>query len=589
MKRMFSRVEEWIRNLKIQNKLLLAFLGLSFFPMLLIAGTNFAASKSILEEKTSRYSHDILMQATVNIESKLDKIEDISFSILFDTELQNLLQKAAANSLDAYEQSRIQTGVESVLASQILYHDEIDAAFVVTAGNSIYQMDKTKQNYGVLEQRRDEILEAGGSARWFNCGSDEVVALARAINSVVTQKTLGYLVMYIDTDFFLDTLSDVQSTMGGALWLVDGEYQVLLGRKNRPDIPTVDLTQAFERESYSFSRDKTDGRQQYRAIGEEMANNWKIVAAIPVSDYQREIANLRNTTFFVTVILFFFTVFFAWSISRSISKPIHDLTLAMTRFGNGELNVRCKASTNDEVGLCAETFSRMAENIGQLIQKVYEEQLMKREAELKTLRMQINPHFLYNTLDTINWMARANGSKDICVMVKSLGDLMRAAINGGDFVSIREEIKNLKNYLTIQEYRYKDKFQTFFEIEANTEEVFIPKMILQPLVENAIYHGIEPLFEQGYIRISTAIKDQLLQIDVCDNGAGMSEETVQQLMNGKETPSTGKESIGIQNVIKRIKKLYGEEYGLIITSDYGEGTTVRIEIPAAHKIDTDNA
>lgn len=587
MKRLLLQIKRWLNNLKIQNKLLLAFLGLSFFPMLLIAATNFAVSKSVLEEKTSRYSHDILMQAAVNIESKLDKIEDISFSILFDTELQSLLQKATLGTMDEYEQSRIQTGVESVLASQILYHNEIDAAFVVTANDLIYCMDKTKQNYGVMENEYEAIISAGGSALWFNCDNKEVTALTRAINSVVTQKTLGYLVMYVDTDFFLDTLSDVQSTMGGELLLIDREYSPLLGRRNTSDITTIDLTQVSEKESYSFSLDKTGSKQQYCAISEEMGNGWRIVAAIPVSDYQREISNLRNITFFVTILLFFLTVFCAWSISGSISKPIHDLTLAMTRFGDGELNVRCKASTNDEVGICAETFSRMAENIGQLIQKVYDEQLMKREAELKTLRMQINPHFLYNTLDTINWMARANGSKDICVMVKSLGDLMRATINGGDFVSIREEIKNLKNYLTIQEYRYKGKFQTFFEIAPNTEDIFIPKMILQPLVENALYHGIEPLFEPGYIRISSSINGRNLQIDVCDNGAGMSEETVQQLMQGAENVSTERESIGIQNVVKRIKKLYGDEYGLMITSDYGEGTTIHIEIPAAHKITID--
>ena len=584
MKNVFSGIKAWIVELKIRNKLLLAFLVLSFVPMLLIASINYGMSKRVLEEKTNRYSHDILLQAAGNIENKLDKIEDISFSILFDTELQSQLQKAKDGRLDAYERSRVQTGVESVLAAQILYHNEIDAAFVASVGGYVYALDKTKQGYGVLEQEKDTILDAGGSSVWFSCENENVVAVARAINSVVTQRTLGYLVMYVDSDFFLDTLADVQSVMGGELCLIDREGLVLAGRESAPTNVVMDMTHEAFAESYSFNAYKLDGQSVYRAASERMENGWRIVATVPVQAYEREIISLRNLTLLITMVLFLLTILCAWQVSGSISQPIQNLTQAMTRFGGGDLTVRYATTAKDEVGLCAEAFSKMAENIGQLIEKVYAEQLMKRDAELKTLRMQINPHFLYNTLDTINWMARTSGNTDICVMVKSLGDLMRATINGGDFISIRDEMKSLGNYLTIQEYRYKDKFQTIFEIAPDTEELYIPKMILQPLVENAIYHGIEPLFEPGWIKITTVRKEHLLQIEVSDNGAGMSEETVQQLLNGQDNNLSGRGSIGVQNVIKRVKKLYGENYGLTITSDFGEGTTIHMDLPATFKI-----
>jgi two-component system sensor histidine kinase YesM len=171
---------------------------------------------------------------------------------------------------------------------------------------------------------------------------------------------------------------------------------------------------------------------------------------------------------------------------------------------------------------------------------------MKREAELKSLQMQINPHFLYNTLETINWMSRAKGNEDIGVMVKSLGDLMRATISNDDYVLLRDEVVNLSNYLNIQKYRYHDKFQAIFNIAEEAGSLYVPKLILQPLVENAIYHGIEPSFEPGIISVSAEKIREFLFIEVMDTGAGMSEETIRSVLDITAEDTSSKNSIELK-------------------------------------------
>jgi two-component system sensor histidine kinase YesM len=260
----------------------------------------------------------------------------------------------------------------------------------------------------------------------------------------------------------------------------------------------------------------------------------------------------------------------------------------MVQFGKGDFTVRCPEGAKDEAGRLSETFNQMAENINILVQKVYEEHLMKREAELKSLQMQINPHFLYNTLETINWMARVHGTEDIGIMVKSLGDLMRATINDKDYVMLADEINSLNNYLKIQKYRYGNKFEAGFEIDPNTKKLYVPKLILQPLVENAIYHGIEPSIEKGVIQIKTMLDNKELIITVYDSGIGMTHDTISRVLdiNSKEDNFTS-HSIGLQNVIRRIKTLFGDDYGLEIHSELGEWTRIIVRLPVMFEVPKD--
>jgi len=269
-------------------------------------------------------------------------------------------------------------------------------------------------------------------------------------------------------------------------------------------------------------------------------------------------------------------------ISKGISKPVRDLSERMHEVGEGNFNVYIDYDSNDEIGVLSRHFNEMVSQVRQLIKKVYQEELLKQKAELKSLRMQINPHFLYNTLESINWMARMHGVPEIGKMVKALGDLMRASIGGEDFISVREEIRNIENYLTIQKFRYGDKIEAETDIAHEILDAKIPKLILQPVVENAIVHGIENKIGNGKIIIQGFFENGTIILQVKDNGIGMDEEVSSGILSENHEPENGEKHthIGLKNVDRRIKMYYGEKYGVNIQSRKGYGTCVRITFPS---------
>ncbi|MFT4006286.1 MAG: sensor histidine kinase [Lacrimispora sp.] len=577
-------MREKFSNLGIRTKLLISVILLVTVPVLVIARGSFLVSSRIVEQKTNQYSHDILYQTAKTMESRLDKIEDISFNISFHNDVQNILLEEMGGRRDPFEESQVRLRMESVLSSHVLYHDEINAIYVVSFGKagSVYELDKTKQKYGLMEDHLEKIRAGAGGNVWFGGLPDKrVTVLTRIINSVRTQKPIGYLVMYVEENYLFELLSDTYSVQNGEINLINKDG-IIISDSDKERIGTVSTVYKgkAESEEYGFTSQRIGGIDHYVALSEPMKNGWRIMTVVPVSVYQSEIIGLRNSIVLFALLLLLLSVLCAWGLSVSISKPIRKLSMIMSRFGEGNFSVRCPVGAQNEIGKLSGTFNQMADNINELVQKVYDEQLMKQEAELKSLQMQINPHFLYNTLETINWMARSRGNEEIGIMAKSLGDLMRSTINGKDYVLLEDEAASLQNYLQIQKYRYGNKLEAFIGLGSGTEKLYVPKLIIQPLVENAIYHGIEPAFDCGTLHVTSLINGGKLEIKVSDTGVGMTQETIEDILHisGQER-RTEPHSIGLQNVIKRIKTLFGNDYGVTIESELGEGTVITVSLP----------
>jgi len=571
-------------DLGIREKLLVFFVSLICLPVSIATLRSYYVASGIIEEKTNQYSHDILYQAAKVVEGRLEKMEGISFSVAFDRDVQEMLLETSVGGTDAYRDTQIRKRIEEVLSSQVLYNGEVDAIFVLSRQGAVYELNKSKQPYGLVAGRFGAIREAKGGTVWFGGSSAERdVALTRVIMSVRTQRPIGYFIMYVDEKYLFEPLSGTKSIRGGSIVMADGGGRIvsaaskeLLGRVLSP------AYQDAYRQAYSFSRKRLDGVDQYIACSEPMRNRWRVITTVPVLIYQREIYWLRDSIFLFTAILILVSVACAWGLSLSLSRPIRLLSSAMVRFGAGDLSARAPRGGEDEVGRLSQTFNQMGDNIKVLVGKVLEEQRLKRDAELRSLQMQINPHFLYNTLESINWMARMGKADDVCVMVTSLGDLMRASINSRDYVSLREEIASLRNYLQIQKYRYGEKLEYRIDVAAGTEELSVPKLIIQPLVENAIYHGIEPSIGKGLVAIKSFLRGGDLVVAVEDNGVGMSPESIADILAVEEGGggASAPRPIGMRNVIRRIKTLYGEPYGLEIQSEQYDSTTVTMLLPA---------
>jgi len=273
---------------------------------------------------------------------------------------------------------------------------------------------------------------------------------------------------------------------------------------------------------------------------------------------------------------------FSVIISGSISKPIRLLSNITKQVAKGDLSVRSTIQSGAEVKILSESLNIMIVKLSNLIEAVKVEQNNLRDAELKLLQAQINPHFLYNTLDAIMWLAEADKKQEVIDMVGSLSDYFRTSLSkGNDLITIEEEILHIKSYLEIQQFRYKDILDYSIDIPFSLYHYRIPKITLQPLVENALYHGIKNKRGKGNIFISGKLEEGKLVLNVRDNGLGMTNERVHQIMSGLKEKGDRQETqfYGLYNVNERLELYYGIGYGLQISSTYTEGTTVEVLIP----------
>ena len=274
-------------------------------------------------------------------------------------------------------------------------------------------------------------------------------------------------------------------------------------------------------------------------------------------------------------------VFLSYYIPLSITRPIRKLSEVTDQVAKGDLSVRSDVRTGAEVTMLNDSLNTMIDKINELLEQVKKEQVSLRKAEFELLQSQINPHFLYNTLDTIVWLAESGEQKKVVRMVGSLSDFFRASLNQGkDIVSIREELMHVRSYLEIQQVRYQDIMQYEINIPEELNPYMIPKITIQPLVENALYHGIKNKRGLGKIIITGVKEKDYFRLIIEDNGIGMNKDRLMQIRNEiTNNKLDGKGIYGLYNVNERIRLNFGEEYGVSIESNYGEGTTVSIKLP----------
>lgn len=297
--------------------------------------------------------------------------------------------------------------------------------------------------------------------------------------------------------------------------------------------------------------------------------------------YQTFFMNLVRFSLLGMGLLLLLVIILSYYIPRSITMPITRISRLTNQVAKGNLSVRAAAESGAEARMLSDSLNAMIDKINELLDQVTTEQIRLRKAEFELLQAQINPHFLYNTLDTIVWLAEAGDQKRVVSMVGNLSDFFRTSLNQGkDIISIREELAHVRSYLEIQQVRYQDILRYEITVPEDLYEYKIPKITIQPLVENALYHGIKNKRGQGTITVTGKSKENGFVLYVRDNGIGMTQERLNEVRAGIQKLSyTGKEIYGLYNVNERIRLNFGETYGISIESTYGEGTCVSISLP----------
>jgi len=401
----------------------------------------------------------------------------------------------------------------------------------------------------------------------------------------------GVLLIEISFQSFIELVDKSNLGAGGHITIIDSNYGIVYSSLNEPGAiqEGVDLA----REIVLGSRSAVVGGYNMAVNVDTLSDTkWRICVFINIDDMIEIERSFLLTMFLVSGVVLVIGILLFTVVARAITSPMKQLELAMRKVEMSDYfrmeEVELVASI--EVEALTRRFNRMMRKIGELMGRVIDEQNAQRKSELKALQNQINPHFLYNTLDSIMWLIENNKNHEAGEMVVALARLFRIGIsNDSEVIPVRDEIEHVRNYLLIQNIRYADSFDYEFDIDEATLEIETMKLILQPIVENCIYHGLKNKIDKGHIRIGARVEDNHLMLSVSDNGYGMRQETIDKIYRSFEDgsvsidDSTLSSSVGLKNIYQRIMIYYSGDAGMKIESILDEGTTITITEPLAKR------
>jgi two-component system, sensor histidine kinase YesM len=579
-----------VPNLRL--KLMLYFLAVVLIPLCTVGVMGSMIYAKSLETQTTNHTGRMIGQVTMNIEFSVLEMEKLIDLIAQTRAVTAFFARGTASPP---EEADILEDL-SVISSS---HPEIAGILILSGSDSLVSGDFRRITRDPLteeswykkasEYRREVCLFSRPFGRNIRSiqkiGDDEVVSVVKAIPDPRDGSVDGAILVDLKLKTVEDIFKDTSLGKDGFLFIADSEGQVVYAPVN-PIIYRVPLHDlAGDSTARVFSIKNTD----YQVLAERSAyTGWSTVGVFSLAETLSEITMVRYYTIVIGGITMAMAIVVSIFFTSSIARPVLGLKSLMKRAEEGDLGVRFEGDTGDEIGDLGRGFNTMISKIQALIDQVYSEQQSKREAELRILQEQIKPHFLYNTLDTIQWMAQEHGADDIVSIVGALTSLFRIGLSKGkEMIAVSEELEHVKSYLCIQKARYEDKFD--YEIKAEQDLLYfkVLRLILQPLVENAIDHGVKERRGHGNILVEATRRDGDLVIRVCDDGIGMKEADLRTLNESlEEIPAMGDtrgatklSGYGLLNVQERLRLTFGNKYGLKFTSVYEGGTTVEVRHP----------
>lgn len=578
-------------NLKIRNKLLFAFMLLIFVPITIVAVISNNKTASIMEKQIIESTKQSFEQVNMFISYKLNNVKDVSSMLYINKDIQKILGKDLDNysikeQIDDYR--KLQEIIDSARNSKDIFNIRL-----YIGNDSLY----SKEGFTFISEKTvkntpwyENVLEAKGAVYWRptyiydydqTIGPQTLISCVRTVNSDgFFGRSLGAISVDITEDSIYQIIKQVSNTWYGEVFLVDKDGNII-SSINRGKIGTNISDQKMFEEirniNTGYKKITLDKESSILCSRQVELTGWQLVAIIPLNKILLPSMQVLNSLLYIIIFVTLIAVSVAFYISDGITKRIRQLISNMKKIEDENWDVCISIDSNDEIGVLQKRFNYMVRHIKQLIREKYQEEINKKNAELKALQAQINPHFLYNTLDMINWLTYKYNAEDIRSINENLSKFFKLSLSSGnDIISIRDELEHVRIYIDIQNKRFDNNIITIFDVEEEIYGLITVKLILQPIVENAILHGIQEREDKkGFIRISGRIEDNLVKLAVEDNGVGIEPETLECLLIKNKS-----KGYGVKNVNERIKLYFGEDYGLSYQSEPGTGTLVTINFPA---------
>ena len=612
-----------LRNMPLRYQLMLLFLLFAIVPSVGLGLLVNWTVERVVERQVEGHTMQLIGKVNEALNSKMENLQNMTYLIAFDPDIDAFMNDKVPLNDDAgiepmtmdtnaaTEQNRLY-GIKQTLQGFTTLYPEIAGIVLVNASgdyisNEMYpraEQSLIQENWYQKASANPGIFMVLGQPKERNLTThvrykdDEIVSVARSITDEASGRVRGVIMIDLKLRSVSQAARNVTLGKSGYVMVTDAEGQSVY-KPEHPLIEHIPTDWFPSGESGTFTAD-TEGGTLLFMYQSSTFTGWRTVGVFPTRD---SISEVRQIQFYVVSFVFVVCLFglsaSSW-FSRSIAQPIFRLMSYMRRAETGNLRPGRWSDRADEIGMLGNSYNRMLVQIRQLISLNELRERQKRDAEMRSLQEHIKPHFLYNTLDTIHWMARKEGAEDVSGMVGALSRLFRIGLSKGqDYIPLHSEIEHMTSYMQIQQTRYRDRLQYTLNIPDELRHLFVLKLLLQPLIENAIYHGIKGRRGPGHIRVEARLEHNRLLLTVQDNGAGMSNERLAEMQQLLEAPlasleasspgMTGK-SYGMLNVQARLRLSFGDEYGIVLESQEGEGTSVTIihplmrELPANKQI-----
>ncbi len=585
-----ARVPRVLATRSIQVSIALSFSVVILLTILAMGIIAYTLTENALKTYARNYTLQLIGQANSSIRSYITYMENIASVVDYNKDVQEYFASTRRGGPAGGEADKVKIG--EFLKSIAQTRDDISLIMVVgTDGGFITQEPGIRLNKAerIADQKwyRDAVEARGraviSSSHVENIVKDEyrwVISLSQEILDPATR--VGVAVLLVDLNFSVisDLCSSIDLGRKGYVFIVDGGGQIVYHPQQQliySGLKEERILQVLRSRTNSFV--VRDGKEEVvYTIARSPNTGWLIVGVNPIEGLLSNRQAIQLYYALWGIGCFLVIILLSILISSRITKPIKLLRQSMRSVESGEFDVEAAIESDDEIGGLGRDYNIMIAKIRDLVHQTIADEKTKRKSELKALQNQITPHFLYNTLDSIIWMAEGNRQKDVVRMVAALARLLRLSISKGEeLIPIRDEIEHITNYLIIQKMRYKDKLDFLLDVDEEIMRFRTLKLILQPLVENSIYHGIKNKPDPGTIRVLGKRVDGKILLSIEDDGVGMSAESLARIF----TPDNGTRhrGVGVSNVNERIKLYFGPEFGLDYRSEPAKGTTVSIWLP----------
>ena len=596
-------MRKYIYHLNIFQRLLLYFVSIIIISISIVTILTYIQSSKEIKKQSLAHLNYVVESTRVQIDNLINDVEEITLPLINNNDIKSFLELDSSEQFDKYMLTK---SIKKQMNNIILQNKNISTLTVFSSDEKIIISENNFLSENIYEHDQNILNQIKTEDKEVNKEKNKKVTLERSLynNTFIISMTknlngfksfnpLGVLRIEIPTNT-LGEIWNISNNKNSNLLIFD-ENNKIIYHPNKEIIGTTlneDLQHVFSESNENVFIDKWDNEEYIFSYTTSPTTHWTLVAMTPKSIVFSPLAGLNKSVLITIMVSLLIAVFFSVIFTKSIVKPIRKVQIGMKQTEKGKWKKIKRLKGTDEISSLVISYNKMVDKLSTLMEQLYKTELEqhrilfeKQSIELQALQLQINPHFLYNSLETINGYAILHDENEISKMVVALSKMFRYSIENLKIVNLGEELKHIKNYLILEEHRFQQKIKVQYEIPEKYYMVDVVKLTLQPLIENAVQHGIKKQLENHLICIKAYEESGNLVIKIKDNGKGIHESRLEEIKNvlkinnmnnGEDNNFIG---IGLLNVHRRIKIIFGQEYGINIISKENKGTTIKVKIP----------